>query len=78
MDRRSRFSKGLTDNVRELALFAVAIGGVIYETVIVHVDRPYLLGLFGAMLGIPAVTQRDRELKRKRRQHDDQGDDDDE
>lgn len=41
------------------ALFVVGIVGLGYETVIQHIDRPYLLGVFGSLLGLPLFTGRD-------------------
>jgi hypothetical protein len=45
--------------VRDWITFAVGTLGVIYETVIVKVDRPALLALFAAMLGLPLFLRRD-------------------
>ena len=40
--------------VRDIVTFIVGILGVIYETVIAQVDRPVLLAVFAAMIGLPA------------------------
>lgn len=34
-----------------------ALAGVLYETIFEQFDRPYLLALFGAMLGLGEVTK---------------------
>lgn len=39
---------------KNTALFLGGLGGVIHETVWVHSDRPTLLILFAAMMGLPA------------------------
>lgn len=41
-------------------LFAVGLLGIVYETVIVRVDRPALLALFGGMIGLPAFFRLDK------------------
>lgn len=44
-------------------LFGVGILGIVYETVVVHGDRPTLLVLFGAMVGLPAFLRTDEKVK---------------
>lgn len=44
---------------RDRILFATGLVGVAYETLVAKVDRPALLVLFGAMLGLPAFLKRD-------------------
>lgn len=45
--------------VRDWIMFGVGILGVVYETVVAQVDRPALLALFAAMLGLPLFLRRD-------------------
>ena len=44
---------------RDTALFVVGILGVAHETLVSHADRPTLLLLFGAMIGLPAFIGKD-------------------
>lgn len=44
---------------RDLALFLLGFSGVIYETVVSEGDRPTLLILFGACLGLPVFLNSD-------------------
>ncbi len=41
---------------RDLVLFVFGLGGIAHETLRVHIDRPYLLLLFGWMTGLPIVS----------------------
>ncbi len=43
--------------VRDLTLFLVGLGGVIHETYFTAFDRPGLLVLFAAMMGLPAFLR---------------------
>jgi hypothetical protein len=45
--------------IRAAALFAGGLLGVAYVTVIDNTDRPTLLILFGAMLGLPLFLKND-------------------
>jgi len=45
---------------RDFVLFVGGFLGVIYETVVEQVDRPALLAVFGAMLGLPVFLSRDQ------------------
>lgn len=45
---------------RSGVLFAVGLLGVFHETVINEVDRPTLLLLFAAMIGLPAFIRQDQ------------------
>lgn len=38
---------------RDLVLFAVGVAGIVWSTVIEEVDRPYLLAIFAACVGLP-------------------------
>lgn len=51
-----RFTTRVT---RDTVLFLVGLVGIIYETVVVHVDRPTLLILFGGMVGLPVFLHQD-------------------
>lgn len=53
---------------RDTVLFVSGLLGIIYETVIEHGDRPTLLVLFGAMVGLPAFLKADESKSSK---HDD-------
>lgn len=44
---------------RDLVLFVFGLVGVTYETVVSHVDRPSLLFVFGACIGLPAFLRSD-------------------
>ena len=43
------------DRARALLLFLAALAGVAHETLIAQAERPYLLALFAAMLGMPVI-----------------------
>lgn len=36
-------------------LFWAGLAGITYETVVEHADRPYLLAVFGAMVGLAPI-----------------------
>lgn len=44
---------------RDTMLFAVGLLGVAHETLISNADRPTLLLLFAAMIGLPAFISKD-------------------
>lgn len=44
---------------RDLVLFVFGLAGIVYETVVDQSDRPTLLILFGAMVGLPAFLRVD-------------------
>lgn len=54
---------GVTRNrarlTRNTALLVTGLAGVIHEVVLRDVDRPALLALLGAMMGLPAVLRSD-------------------
>lgn len=54
--RRFRFRFRLT---RDLTIFLVGLGGIVHETLFTHEDRPTLLILFAAMIGLPAFLRLD-------------------
>ena len=43
------------DRARASLLFLAALAGVAHETLIAQAERPYLLALFAAMLGMPVI-----------------------
>ncbi len=45
--------------VRDVLLFGAGLGGVAHETLFTGGDRPTLLLLFAAMLGLPLVLRGD-------------------
>lgn len=55
---------------RDTVLLVAGLAGVFFETVFQRIDRPYLLGIFGGMLGLPLYLRRDPPKKKK----DDDGD----
>lgn len=50
---------------RDLVLFVFGLGGIVYETIVDHTDRPTLLILFGAMVGLPAFLHTDERRNKK-------------
>jgi hypothetical protein len=60
--RRWRPSVRLT---RDGTLFLAGLAGVFYETVFTKADRPTLLLLFAAMMGLPAFLRTDETRKPK-------------
>ena len=44
--------------IRDIALFVAGLAGVAHETLIEKADRPQLLLLFAAMIGLPSVLRR--------------------
>lgn len=46
--------------IRDVVLFLAGLGGVAHETVLAHADRPTLLILFAAMMGLPAFLRPDK------------------
>lgn len=51
--------------IRDLALFLAGMGGVFHETVVATAERPTLLILFAAMMGLPAFLRQDENGKPK-------------
>ena len=58
-DLRSRSIRLSRDGI----LFFVGLAGIIYETLAQGGDRPTLLVLFGAMVGLPAFLRTDEKKK---------------
>lgn len=46
-------------NSRDILLFIAGLGGVFHETVLSNAERPTLLILFAAMMGLPAFLRSD-------------------
>lgn len=51
--------------IRDLTLFVGGLAGVAHETLIVQVERPTLLLLFAAMMGLPMFLRADERNGRK-------------
>lgn len=64
MARRSRRGRR-TAITRDSVLFSAGLAGVFYCTVFDKADRPTLLLLFGAMMGLPAFLRTDDQVKSK-------------
>jgi hypothetical protein len=47
------------ENVRTVAVFSVGLAGIVHQTVFREVDRPFLLALFAAMIGLEYAFRRD-------------------
>lgn len=45
--------------IRDIVLFFGGLGGVAHETLVSTTDRPTLLLLFAAMMGLPAFLRQD-------------------
>lgn len=50
---------------RDGVLFCIGLIGIAHETLIAKTDRPTLLLLFGAMIGLPAFLRKDETQQRK-------------
>jgi hypothetical protein len=50
-------------DVRRWLLFLAGMAGVAHETVLAAGERPWLLALFGGMLGLPGVMAWDRRIR---------------
>lgn len=57
--------------IRSGILFVVGLGGIGYETIVEHTERPTLLLLFAAMIGLPAFLRLDE--RRNNNNHKDPG-----
>ena len=44
---------------RDTILFGFGLSGIVYETILSHTDRPTLLVLFGACIGLPVFLRTD-------------------
>lgn len=61
----------LDDKVRAAYTWGVAIAGLLWETTVDRIDRPYLLAVFAGLLGLPAVLRRPPGLPGKQPEQDD-------
>jgi hypothetical protein len=50
---------------RDSLLFLAGLAGVAHETLIANVERPTLLLLFAAMIGLPAFLRHDEQKQKK-------------
>ncbi len=62
----------LSPAVRDSILFVVGLAGIIFVTVTEGGDRPTLLVLFSAMIGLPAFLRTDESLNKPRKDNDDE------
>ena len=58
--------------LRDAMLFFGGMAGIAYETAWEHIDRPELLILFGAMVGLPGVVRADAARRAADKSPDDQ------
>lgn len=56
--------------IRDTVLFVFGLVGIAYETVVVSVDRPTLLVLFAACVGLPAFLHKDESQAEKMKEAD--------
>ena len=49
---------------RDALIFLVGLGGIVHETLFAASERPTLLLLFGAMIGLPAFLRLDEKVKK--------------
>ena len=52
--------------IRDLILFFAGLGGVMHQTLVEDADRPTLLLLFAAMMGLPIVFNADQRRSEKK------------
>lgn len=50
---------------RDTILFVVGLAGIVYEAVVSGTDRPTLLILYAAMVGLPAFLRSDEKMSSK-------------
>lgn len=51
---------------RDTVLFLAGLAGIVHETLVSKADRPTLLLLFAAMVGLPAFLRSDERKDRER------------
>lgn len=56
---------------RDVTLFVGGIAGIVHETVVAHSERPTLLILFSAMIGLPFAIKADQGSKPEPKKTDD-------
>jgi hypothetical protein len=49
---------------RDAVLFTIGLAGIVHETLFATVERPYLLMLFAACIGLPVFRQLDADRRR--------------
>jgi len=54
---RKRYKAWSFPLIRDIVLFIAGLAGLAYETIFTTIDRPTLLLLYAAMLGLPAFLQ---------------------
>jgi len=54
---------------RDLVLFSAGLLGVIHETIIAEVERPFLLALFAAMIGLTGFLKAEEARKENGKRH---------
>lgn len=59
---------------RDGVLFVVGVLGIAHETLIAQTDRPTLLLLFAAMVGLPAFLNKDEKRQEQDKDKEDGGD----
>lgn len=59
MTAREPGTPSVRDRWRDLVIFGVGLAGLCYETVVQRGERPTLLLVFSAMIGLPAFFRAD-------------------
>ena len=62
-----RWKASRTGALRDWLLLLGGLAGTAHETLFAHVDRPWLLGLYAAMMGLPYALTADRPDERPKR-----------
>lgn len=60
------FSNMNSTIIQKSILFVVGLLGVGHETLVAKTERPTLLLLFAAMVGLPAFLSRDEKIEKKK------------
>lgn len=55
-----RWRTGRAGALRDWLLLIAGLLGTAHETLVAHVDRPWLLGLYATMMGLPYALKADR------------------
>jgi len=58
--------------IRDIIIFGVGIAGIVYETLVEKADRPSLLILFAAMVGLPTFLRGDEWFTTKDKEKEDE------
>lgn len=51
---------------RDTVIFLVGLAGIVHETLIALEERPFLLALFAAMIGLTGVLRAEEGVRRRR------------